>query len=237
VSLSNRCLSPVSSRPGFLFAPAYRSGTLVFMTSTRFLPNKKPVVRTNRVTVSAEQGAERPRPGDEAEAMSSEPGTVEELFHAYASRLYRAAFMLSGGPERAEALVQETFAAAVEAWPRFEHRSRAYTWLYSILLRRARRRRQQADRRLDTADVAALPSRSPNPVEQVELGEQTTVLMESLGQLPAEASEVLVLFYLESMRYREIAEALGVPIGTVKSRLHAAKRVLAARLRERGIEL
>jgi len=55
--------------------------------------------------------------------------------------------------------------------------------------------------------------------------------------LPEEQQEVLVLFYLESMRYRDIAEAVGVPIGTVKSRLYAAKQELARRLEERGIEL
>ena len=169
--------------------------------------------------------------------MKDEPGTVEELFRAYAPRLYRSAFLLSTGPAEAEALVQDTFAAAVEAWPRFEHRSTAYTWLYSILLRRARRARAGAGRLRADAEVAALPSEGPGPVERAELSEETSVLRESLGELPPEQSEVLVLFYLEWMRYHEIAQAVGVPIGTVKSRLHAAKRALAAKLRKRGIEL
>ena len=173
---------------------------------------------------------------DEAGAMKDDLGTLEGLFQQVGPRLHRAAYLLSPGSEQAEELVQETFAVAVEAWPRFEHRSSAYTWLYSILLRLARRARQRAGREPVTADMTGFLSRYPNPTEQVEFSEQTSALRECLAELPPEQSEVLVLFYLESMRYHEIAQAVGVPMGTVKSRLHAAKRALAAKLSQRGIE-
>ena len=133
--------------------------------------------------------------------------------------------------------MQATFAASVEAWPRFEHRSRAYTWLYSILLRLARRERDAADRYVPDVELSELPSPGADPAQQVELSEQTSALRECLGELSAEQSEVLVLFYLESMRYEDIARTLGVPVGTVKSRLYAAKQALGKKLRERGISL
>ncbi len=175
--------------------------------------------------------------GDEAGAMKDDLGTLEELFQQFGPRLYRAAYLLSPSSDQAEEMVQETFAAAAETWARFEYRSSVYTWLYSILFRLARRERRRAGRQPATTDLTELPSRYPSPAEQVELSEQTSALRGCLGELPPEQSEVLVLFYLESMRYNEIAHAVGVPIGTVKSRLHSAKQALAHRLRERGIEL
>ncbi len=169
--------------------------------------------------------------------MKEAPGELEKLFHQLGPKLYRAARLLARDAEQAEVLVQSTFVAAIEAWPRFERRSSTYTWVYGIMLRLLRRQRQQERREPALLEAAEIPSDGPGPAEQVELSEETLALRECLSELPSEQSEVLVLFYLESMRYREIAEALGVPIGTVKSRLHAAKRALAVTLRKRGIEL
>lgn len=202
-----------------------------------FPANKTRPWRTKGVRSRGQPASEELRRGDEAGAMSDEPRTVEELFHRLSPRLYRAAYLLSRSDERAEALVQATFAASVEAWPRFEHRSSAYTWLYSILLRLARRERDAADRYVPDVELSELPSPGADPAAQVELSEETSALRECLGELSAEHGEVLVLFYLESMHYRDIAQAVGAPIGTVKSRLHAAKQALANKLRARGIEL
>lgn len=163
-------------------------------------------------------------------------GKIAELFCQLRPRLFRAACLTLGDVEEAEALVQDTFARALEAWPRFKRRSSASTWLYGILLRLARQRRRRRASQLPAEELMALPSREASPFQQAESGEQTQALKECLQELPEEQTEALVLFYLESMRYREIAEALGVPIGTVKSRLHAAKRALAEALRKRGIE-
>ncbi len=202
-----------------------------------FPANKTRPWRTKGVRSRGQPASEELRRGDETGAMNDEPATLEELFQQLGPRLYRSAFLLSRNPEQAEALVQATFAASVEAWPRFEHRSSAYTWLYSILLRLARRERDTADGYVPDVELSELPRPGADPAQQVELSEQTSALRECLGELSAEQSEVLVLFYLDSMRYHEIAQAVGVPIGTVKSRLHAAKRALARKLRERGIEL
>ena len=169
--------------------------------------------------------------------MAQEPGTVAELFCRFGPRLRRAAAFLSRDAGEAEELVQATFAAAVEAWAQFEGRSSPYTWLYSILLRLARRERERSLRGPQAVDSFELPAGGADPAEGAVLKEETQALRECLHELPEGQREVLVLFYLESMRYRDIAEAMGVPIGTVKSRLYAAKQELARRLRERGIEL
>jgi RNA polymerase sigma factor (sigma-70 family) len=169
--------------------------------------------------------------------MAQEPGTVEDLFCRFGPRLRRAAAFLSRDAGEADELLQATFAAAVEAWPRFAGRSSPYTWLYSILLRLARRERERSAREPQAVDSFELPAAGADPAAGAVLKEETQALRQCLQELPQDHREVLVLFYLESMRYRDIAEAVGVPIGTVKSRLYAAKQELARRLQERGIEL
>lgn len=84
--------------------------------------------------------------------------------------------------------------------------------------------------------AARLPAATPSAPEALAAGELGRALEEALASLGADHREVFVLTQVEGLRYQEIAEILDVPVGTVKSRVHAAVRKLRAWLTERGFE-
>jgi RNA polymerase sigma-70 factor (ECF subfamily) len=152
------------------------------------------------------------------------------------ARLRRAALVLTGSPWDADDLAQETFLVLAGDGRRFEGRSRLYTYLYGVLLNldRRRRRRQGLDRRKlrvlwddDAPHEAATPAETP-----LEIAEWKRSLWAVVAQLPDGQRQALVLRYAEGLSYREIAEAMACPLGTVKSRifngLAAVRELLAA---------
>jgi RNA polymerase sigma-70 factor (ECF subfamily) len=112
-------------------------------------------------------------------------------------RLYRLAYSMTGVAEDARDLTQETFLAAVKSMANFRADSKLSTWLIAIL------RNQYT---LYLRGVAAI--------------------LERLRKLPEDLRTTLVLFYLDGMKYSEIAEAMGCPLGTVRSRLFEARERL-----------
>ena len=111
----------------------------------------------------------------------------------------------------------------LEALPDFRGDSSISTWIYAIARNTClTRRRTAADRRtysLDEANAAEIPSHDPPASD--------TDLRAAIGRLPAKYSQVLVLFYLEDRSYQQVALAMGLPMGTVKTYLHRAKKELA----------
>jgi RNA polymerase sigma-70 factor (ECF subfamily) len=168
-------------------------------------------------------------------AQAGETAAFGELVTRYMRRAYYAALGLVGSHDDALDLSQEAFARAFRARLRINPELPFYTWLYQILRRlcfnhirdrRVRRNRlrqagdwlaSQATRRASDAD----PERS---VDRAELRERVQA---AIGKLPEREREVIVLKEYEGLRYREIAELLGIPIGTVMSRLYSARRRLA----------
>jgi len=143
------------------------------------------------------------------------------------AKLYRTAFFLTGSPHEADDLIQDTMLAAWKGWDSFEGRSAVHTWLYGILIHRYRRwqRRQ----------VPTLIDPSEPPGAQMEHDEQSAQFWKLLDGLRRKHREVLVLRYAEDMSLEQIAETLGVPLGTVKSRLNHAHTLLGEKLRHAGI--
>lgn len=156
--------------------------------------------------------------------------------------LYAAALRLTRQPTDAEDLVQETLLRAYTAWDRFEPGSNSRAWLQRILTnsfinkyRRKRRHTRFATENPDEA-VSSLYGTSheeaANPHEQMvhdTLSDEVTAALASLGD---EYREVVELADLRGIRYRDIADALGLPIGTVMSRLFRARRLLEQQLRD-----
>jgi RNA polymerase sigma-70 factor, ECF subfamily len=127
----------------------------------------------------------------------------------------------------ADDLFQETWLRVVRARRRFDPRRRFSTWLFQIAnnLCRDRFRRSGAAARGQAAFAAEPPPGAPDPGLRMDLARL-------LAALPERLREVLVLRYYRDLGEREIAEVLGIPAGTVKSRLHAALQALRAA--ERG---
>jgi RNA polymerase sigma-70 factor (ECF subfamily) len=160
--------------------------------------------------------------------MAASPGTVKELVELYSDALYRYAFRLSGNAADADDLTQETFCKAQAQFKQLRDRTRAKPWLFSILrnlyLHRLRSTRQHSTVPLDS--VAELPEALPDQLPDVDVAE----LQKALDELPEVFRTPIILYYFEDFSYRDIADQMDLPIGTVMSRLARAKGSLRQRL-------
>ncbi len=153
--------------------------------------------------------------------------TLPELVDEYYVRLYRFAYRLSGSAADAEDLTQQTFLSAQTHLHQLREPEHAKAWMFSILRNmylKGRRRRKQA--KMVSLESAPEPAETEDEAVGLRLEELQTVL----DELPDEFREPLILFYFQEFSYKEIAEVLEVPIGTVMSRLARGKGYLRKRL-------
>lgn len=165
------------------------------------------------------------------------PEDFAELYRRYSGELGRYLARYLGDAALAEDVLQDTFLQIHakcglyrDGWP-------ARPWLYAVAIHRAvdalRRSRRLPAIRLDAPHEAAgddepvslldaLAGDGPGPLEELQEQERQRWVRESVARLPEPMRQVLVLAYCRELPYSEIAELLGVPLGTVKSRLHGA---------------
>jgi RNA polymerase sigma-70 factor (ECF subfamily) len=133
--------------------------------------------------------------------------------------------VLWGAGSEADDVVQEAFVKAYRALPRYRDEAGFRPWLLRIVvnetrnLHRGRSRRTLRELRAATRDVV---TREPDPVETVVGADRRARLAHAVGSLPVVLREVVVCRYLLELSEAETAEALDIPAGTVKSRLHRA---------------
>ncbi len=146
-------------------------------------------------------------------------------------RLRRYARALLGDPAQADELVQETLARALARLDRWRPGSDLRAWLFTLMhhlqVDRWRRARREAAALERASGPGSVPDAGP---AAVQVGE----LERALARLPAEQREVLLLVALEGLAYRQVAGVLGIPQGTVMSRLHRAREALRAALEGRS---
>lgn len=150
----------------------------------------------------------------------------EGLVEDYMDRIYNLCYYMTGEPEAARDLTQESFLRAYKALDKFRGESSYYTWLYKIALNRCRtylkKKGRERNISLDELEDSGWdPSEDP-PDNMLEI----VLVRKALASLASEHREILLLFYFDELRYEEIAEALDIPMGTVKSRLARAKSAL-----------
>ena len=163
-----------------------------------------------------------------------QPRAFEALYDRYKDYVYRVAFFIIRNREEAEDAVQETFLDLLKALPNYDvdGPARFETWLYRVTVNRTRmrlRRKQLPSEEWDDVEerLERLPSPSSERPESVFLDrERAGNLWRAVDQLSEEHRAVIVLRYQQDLAYNEIAEALGVREGTVKSRLYNAHRKL-----------
>lgn len=159
--------------------------------------------------------------------------TLEQL-----DTLYRVARRLTRDPGRAEDLVQETCVRAIRAYETFElHAHGIRPWLLRIMhnlhvSRAEREARQPAATEQDQLESAARGSLHPPPYDPGSFQGMDEQLVRAIESLTPEYQVVLMLWAVEEFSYKEIAEAVGIPIGTVMSRLHRARQKLSEQLRD-----
>jgi RNA polymerase sigma-70 factor (ECF subfamily) len=153
--------------------------------------------------------------------------TIEELVEGHYGSLYRYAYRLCGKAQDAEDLTQEAFCQAQAQWSQLRDPERARAWLFTILrnayLHKVRDRKMGNTFPLEDIDV---PDRAADPLPAIDPGR----LQEALDDLPEVFRSPLILFYFEDFSYRDIADHMKVPMGTVMSRLARAKSFLKNRL-------
>ncbi|MGW4650431.1 sigma-70 family RNA polymerase sigma factor [Kitasatospora sp. NPDC004289] len=166
-------------------------------------------------------------------AREGDPAAVERFVRATRMDVWRYVAHLSGEPQAADDLTQETFLRALRSLPRFEGRSSARTWLLSIARRAVVDRFRFAAARprlLDTDDWQGAVERA----QYCDLPgfEEGVALSELLAALPAERREAFVLTAVRGLPYEEAARLTGCPIGTVRSRVNRARAALVRQLAE-----
>jgi RNA polymerase sigma-70 factor (ECF subfamily) len=163
-----------------------------------------------------------------AGALAGAEADVELLFRRHWPRAYRAAFMIVQDHASAEDIAQEAFVAAVRRLDRFDRRRPFGPWLGAIVANRAIDLLRARGARRETAQTSA----DPEPgAEAVPAGYSQEVL-DALAGLSPEQRTVVVMRYVLEFTPGEIARALGLPRGTVNSRLRRGLDVLEAQLRE-----
>ena len=161
----------------------------------------------------------------------------ETLVHRYEKELYSYLRRYLGDATLAEDAFQMTFLQLHLKCDRFEEGRRVRPWLYTIATNQAidaqrrnkRHRMVSLDRRnaaADQADVGALldllSGHELGPSEQLEAEERENWIRKAVNQLPEPLRAAVTLVYYQGLKYRDAADVLGIPVGTVKSRLHTA---------------
>ncbi len=162
--------------------------------------------------------------------MADDPARMDvaQLVAEHYQAVYRYAYRLSGSPADAEDLTQQAFLVAQRKLAQLREDANARSWLFAVLrncfLKDRQRRRPVAVVNLQL-NVDNIPLEVP---KEEEIDRQR--LQEALNQLSEAFRLALVMFYFEDRSYREIAEELDLPIGTVMSRLARAKAFLRSKL-------
>jgi RNA polymerase sigma-70 factor (ECF subfamily) len=161
----------------------------------------------------------------------------DELVHRYERELYSYLRRYLGDAEMAEDAFQSSFLQIHLKCDQFDRGRKFRPWLYTIATNQAidsqrrnkRHRRVSLDRNMrhDGHDelgslLDLLVSKEPGPDDQAQITQQTDWVREAVGQLPDGLRDAVNLVYYQGLKYREAAEILNIPVGTVKSRLHSA---------------
>jgi RNA polymerase sigma-70 factor (ECF subfamily) len=153
------------------------------------------------------------------------PGAFEELYHANYRRVYALTLRMTCDPEKAEELTQDVFVRVWQNLDSFRGESQLSTWIHTVAVRTTLQHLRAESRRhariLSTDDVAryATEARRAMPETRVDLER-------AIARLPQGARTVLLLVDVEGYAYEDAAATLGVTLGTVKSQLHRARRLM-----------
>ncbi len=166
-----------------------------------------------------------------AAANKGEAGAFEGLYHRYRDWVYRLAWRFTSDEDLALDVLQETFTYLLKKFPGFTLTARMTTFLYPVVkhlaisLQQKRRRYLSGEELLSEMEIAA-----PVPVDP---GGQRSELQAVMVGLANEQREIVLMRFVDGLALGEIAEALGIPSGTVKSRLYRALEVLKGDRRTR----
>src|SRR5215813_9995371 len=146
----------------------------------------------------------------------------------YADQLFRVALRMVGDRANAEDLVQETYLQAWRSFDRFEPGTNLRAWLYKIMFNTSHSQQRRA--RLQLAPVEEMIAETLAYDPPTPQGLTDEEVLAELEKLPRDYRLPVVLVDVEGLTYKELAEALSIPIGTVMSRLHRGRKLLRMNL-------
>jgi RNA polymerase sigma-70 factor (ECF subfamily) len=172
-----------------------------------------------------------------ARLRARDPEALREVIAAYAGRLTAVVSNLVRDRDAVDDVVQETFVKAFYRIQSFQGDSSLYTWLYRVAVNAAKDHLKRARRHpASPIDEEVSPLAAPHApaIERLEDRERRLRVRAAMESLPTKFRAVIVLREVEGMRYDQIAEVLGLSVGTVESRLFRARRRLHGRLLAEG---
>jgi RNA polymerase sigma-70 factor, ECF subfamily len=201
------------------------------------------LLATDTLVSMPRPGAPHDPPAGVVDAVErGERTRFEEDALTHAEHLYRIALRLTGSPQAAEDLVQDTYLRALRSWRSYQPGTNLAAWLATIMrnanlddLRRQSRRpvSEPLDEGGDYYLYNRLAEASPQPQDEVLARLSGNAIVSAVADLPPSFREVVVLVDVGDFSYAEAAGILGIPIGTVMSRLYRGRRLLKRALADR----
>jgi RNA polymerase sigma-70 factor (ECF subfamily) len=176
--------------------------------------------------------------------LEGRTSAFRELVQRYTDPIYSLAYRMTGSAEEAEEAVQEVFARAYRKLDSFDPDKRFFTWLYTVALNYLRsrgrsRKRQERSKELsfdEGVEQVVGSSREPSPEDRAMRNEAQRLIQRALGQLKEEYRTVFVLRHMEGLEVKEVAQMLGIPENTVKTKDRRAKMRMKELLMSMGWE-
>src|SRR5689334_14912765 len=173
-------------------------------------------------------------------ALGGDADAFGEIVRRWERRIFALTYGILGREEDARDATQETFLAAFRNLRGFRGEAKVSSWLHRIAVNQCISRQRRAKVRSESAlddeqehDAGSFASPvSESPVRVVEGRQETLAVRRAINSLPVELRQVVVMKEFEELTFREIADALDLPLSTVKSRLYTALRQLQLRLQK-----
>jgi RNA polymerase sigma-70 factor (ECF subfamily) len=161
----------------------------------------------------------------------------DQIVQRYRRKVFNVAYKFVGRHEEAEDLTQDVFLKIYKSLNTFDRRANFQTWLISISrnlcidhYRSVRKERETMNRDMDASDLMPV-SREAGPIAALEQRDRVSLLRKGLAGLPPALRAAVLMRDIQEMTYQEIAAALGLPEGTVKSRINRGRNELARQLK------
>jgi RNA polymerase sigma-70 factor (ECF subfamily) len=155
-------------------------------------------------------------------------------------KVFNVAYKFVGKHDEAEDLAQDIFVKIFKSLSTFDRRANFQTWLISVSrnlcidhYRSVRKERETIDRGVDANELTPA-STEPSPMAGLEQRDRVTLLRHALAQLPDTLRTAVLMRDIQEMSYQEIADKLGLPEGTVKSRINRGRTELARHVKQQG---
>lgn len=199
-----------------------------------------------RVSLSGVSGMETVTSDEQIveRALAGDADAFGEIVRRWERRIYALAFGMLGREEEARDAVQETFLSAFRNLRGFRGEAKVSSWLHRIAINQCITRQRRAKVRSETAledettgdsEFLVAPAEQ-SPARAAESRERRELVRRAVSALPTELRQVVVMKEFEELTFQEIAEALDLPLSTVKSRLYTALRQLQMRLQKIAVE-